>query len=862
MAQAAKIIDITQSYVPIDPATYPVPLHGTRKEDTPIDTAPIVAYQGWNFLPTGYGYKSYFGTADRFASTPLTSRVNKIFIVQSATYDNTLVALCEDGIWLNYGSSWFHSKVLTFDSDFTKEWTYAVVGTEVYCYRAQNPILYRIYLGSLGSPEAVPGYNYTDTANPINPNFVTALSTGAGAALPVGLYQIKLAVRNAAGEISQFLTIEITLAQAAVDIQLLFPHVPDSDYVLYYVAPDNSISMSLVLGNNDFGTVQLSLVSFVPMADFVSENTLVEEITPTFLNMEGQQGIFAAGMRLAFWDSANSIAWSSIDDAGDYTPSIQTLAGSAIFSQVVGRITHVLPHGDGFIIYSAKSIVLVRQDESATFLWDPTQLVEGAGVAYPMQVTASYPNLKHFAFTNIGIAEIEEGRLKWIVPELYDTLKNMDSPVYLQVVQGRYLFFQIIDDGFLFNRVVFTTGYVPSETFTLTTTPLAEDLFNAYVSGGAGLQDVLANLASNRYDQGPARVANGRLADDEDSPWYRSEYDLILPNNPPSEIETWEATTCTQTLEMIPSISYDEDGWLNPPTTTLEKTSFTDILQIIPIARETFNGIQEAQRAYVNAILARTQEITTAGPWTSIGNEKIYGGGTRLPAEGETIISSAVCAMGRFPYTLLPGYIKVGSCETTITAFWVEAVDIETLIKNTDDRDYNWKKGGYSFDAPSVPADLFPGMDAACESIGLEACPFSSDPYWPNLAGNTSRHCQLPGENCNGSAAEAWVFVTDLYWGEHVTTSKRKGSNRIAEIVQGIFGTVTVTLRHSGWSYSVDGEENFVPRPNNVDCWIPDYHEPDKSPSTPGATYEPPELIIGPIFNTASVPPLSFDDID
>lgn len=53
----------------------------------------------------------------------------------------------------------------------------------------------------------------------------------------------------------------------------------------------------------------------------------IQTAVPTFLNMEGQMGIFRADNRLGFWDSDNAIAWSSALDKMDFKPDVTTFAG-------------------------------------------------------------------------------------------------------------------------------------------------------------------------------------------------------------------------------------------------------------------------------------------------------------------------------------------------------------------------------------------------------------------------------------------------------------------------------------------------------------------------------------------------------
>ena len=208
MAQKAQVIDVTKSYIPGDPNAFPENLVNTSQEDGEEKTPAVMPFEGYNFLPTPYGYRSYFGTTSRLDVPQVPARVQFILSYQSDTFINNLIALCEDGIWIidptANTNTWKHVVVHTYDSEVFEEWTYCVIENTVYMYKQGKSSVY-----------------YTSNTDDV----------------PNGL--------------------------------------------------------------------SISIPSF----------------TPSFLNMSGQLGIFWAGTRLGFWDSANSIAWSSNLELGNFTPS-------------------------------------------------------------------------------------------------------------------------------------------------------------------------------------------------------------------------------------------------------------------------------------------------------------------------------------------------------------------------------------------------------------------------------------------------------------------------------------------------------------------------------------------------------------
>lgn len=347
MAQTAKFIDVTRSFLPIDPNAYPETMHGTTKEDAPETRIPANAYIGHNFLPTSYGYKSYFGTNGKLEIDDLASRVDFIFIFQNESRDNKLIALCDDGIWIKDGSvsgAWTHVHTVVPDVNpaVHYDWTYVIISDELYCYQQGMPNYQKIV-----SSATVPGY-------------------------------------------------------------------------------------------------------------------IVTSVVPTFLNMDGQMGIFQAGGRLGYWDSADSVSWSNLDDLGDFEPSIETLAGNTLFTDVKGRIISIVPHGQGFIIYASASVVYIEANTEATFEWKPQVILKDTGIAYPLEVCSAIPNTLHFAYTNTGLYKISKAQPEIIVPEVTDYLKEANGPVYPRVLQGRYLFLQLFDDNYITGLASFKDVVVPA----------------------------------------------------------------------------------------------------------------------------------------------------------------------------------------------------------------------------------------------------------------------------------------------------------------------------------------------------------------------------------------------------------------
>lgn len=364
--QSTKIIDVTRSFVPVAPDAFPETMHIASKEDGQEKAKEVVVFEGYNFMPTSYGYKSYFGTTSKLDIDAISSRVDYLLILQSSSFVNIAVALCEDGIWTKRADStgaWEQEVTLAIpDEGIHYDWSYCFLDNDFFAYRASSPSYYR----------------FSNIARVVTEGEIAS-------ALPT----------------------------------ILEPNTSHPANAFY-------------------------------------------SVTPTFLNMAGQIGIFKAGSRLGFWDSANSIAWSSIDDYAEFTPAVLTMAGSSVFSEVQGRITVILDMADGFVVYSTKSITMIARDDSGTMQWDPLVLLKEAGVAFKREACKGDTPLTQYAYTSKGLIKVEGNKASTIVEELSDFLKESKQPVFLTLLENRYLFLEILDGEYVDGLVSFTTKTIPT----------------------------------------------------------------------------------------------------------------------------------------------------------------------------------------------------------------------------------------------------------------------------------------------------------------------------------------------------------------------------------------------------------------
>lgn len=345
MSLFPKIIDVSQGYFPCDPNSFPANLQFTAQEDSPVKTAPILLYDGWNILPTAYGYRSYFGLTSKIDVSALTSRCDGLLVFQTSTYANKIYAMCEDGLWTLSAGTWTHSYTLSVPAVGSHlEWTWCIIENTLYMYRQSNTVVYKVI---------------------------------------------------ANGTLSSF--------------------------------------------------------------------------TPSFLTMAGQMGIFRANGRLGFWDSANSVSWSSLFDHSDFTPSLSTLAGNRIFNAVIGRIVVIRAKSDGFVIYCTRRIVGVRYITTGTLLWDADAITDDIGIAYPKQSTTGITDSDQYFYGGGALYAIgqynqvsKSTQLVPVFPEIVDFLRETRDPVFLEFFGGRFLYLYVIDNRYIDGMVHFEEHTVPT----------------------------------------------------------------------------------------------------------------------------------------------------------------------------------------------------------------------------------------------------------------------------------------------------------------------------------------------------------------------------------------------------------------
>lgn len=862
MAQVAKIIDLTKSFVPVDGRTFPENFYVQKIEDHPVDTAPIVAYQGYNFLPTAYGYKSYFGTGAALGIEALTSKVDKLFIYQTQEYENFLVALCEDGIWVKNAESagaWTHQVDLPIvDEDIRFDWTYCVIEKGLYCYRANGEVVYFLH----------PDINQFWEATPAPTIALTTSQLAVASSVPNGDYNYYFAVKLPSGAYTEktpatavtisggpkAVTLAITTNLTAYSKVRVYRQLVSGGNITYW--DETPTAPTFFITDLNLETTQI--ISF---PDYEAQQVGVDvdsfrSFTPSFLNMEGQHGIFRSGQRLGFWDSENSVSWSSIDDLSEFTPSVETLAGSAIFGDVTGRITTIVPHGEGFIIYSKKSIVWVRRNVAATFQWDPLVVLTSVGVAFPEEVCAGNPDTVHYAWTSAGLYKIENGKPEVIVPELTDFLKDMELPLFMELLQGRYLCLQLLDPDYVDGKVVLSTSGIPPFTFTL--------------PNGAGEEDLPASPITLTGTDACSTIDIGKLAHGTQgaiqagltgnaakkagisySPVYRAYFSQAGGGDPDNL--TWTATPCS-----IANLSGTPNPYPMSPANQLSgKLSFAtqttaqkidagtswDPLQFYQAQLAIWEEGNKKRKALLQKILARSHESSVE----ATGQSSCTPSG---PTEG-------YCDLGDWIADVSYPHWGINSCSFWVTRYIIAKMHIQTYTTQqtvctpevngiAPSTTFFWSMDFANGNNPNSGnvGSLGEGLSTAV-SWGWPNHPLQNQhqygTYYSNNAGQNLRIMQIDscptGYHAQNSIGvpvgnmQATIIDTCIPNVAKYTKTQINRARNIGQLSTGVFGVDTGLLILIGWNRrNPDGSTTFVSRSSST-CTIPDQATPPSGPS-------------------------------
>jgi hypothetical protein len=153
--------------------------------------------------------------------------------------------------------------------------------------------------------------------------------------------------------------------------------------------------------------------------DFATKNLV--GVTLTALIPAQVLGIVAVQGYLLAW-SAASIAWSSLIDPTDFTPSLVTGAGGGAVQGARGDIVACVSHTIGLVIYTNQNAVAAPASGNARYPFNFRELVASGGLASLDLVTWDANSGNHYVYTSSGLQLISLQQTQTVFPELTDFL--------------------------------------------------------------------------------------------------------------------------------------------------------------------------------------------------------------------------------------------------------------------------------------------------------------------------------------------------------------------------------------------------------------------------------------------------------
>lgn len=148
-----------------------------------------------------------------------------------------------------------------------------------------------------------------------------------------------------------------------------------------------------------------------------------ELVTLTGLTATGIVGITESrGYLIAY--STNAVAWSSLINPTDFTPSLQTGAGGGNVQSIKGVITCGAPTSNGFILYTAQNAVAVLYTNNAQYPFNFNECIGAGGISTLERVTFDSDSGNNYAYTSFGMQVIKAKSAETILADVTDFLSG------------------------------------------------------------------------------------------------------------------------------------------------------------------------------------------------------------------------------------------------------------------------------------------------------------------------------------------------------------------------------------------------------------------------------------------------------
>lgn len=181
------------------------------------------------------------------------------------------------------------------------------------------------------------------------------------------------------------------------------------------VSPDVQVTTSYVNGQ--------TYIFFSGYGAFVydSDSKTLQSVAFTGLTITDILGVFESnGYNVAY--TATALAWSSLQDPTDFTPSVITGAGGGQLEDAKGAITVGLNISGGFIVYCEQNAVAATYTGNIQFPFTFREVPGSGGVSAPEFVTWQSNLGYHYVWSTLGLQQLDRLSCKLVFPEASDFL--------------------------------------------------------------------------------------------------------------------------------------------------------------------------------------------------------------------------------------------------------------------------------------------------------------------------------------------------------------------------------------------------------------------------------------------------------
>jgi len=146
-------------------------------------------------------------------------------------------------------------------------------------------------------------------------------------------------------------------------------------------------------------------------------------ISLTGLTIANIIGICAANGYMIAW-TATAVSWSSLTQATNFVPNIQTGAGGGAVAAAKGDIQFCLAIGGGFMIYCTNNIVGASYTANTSYPYIIAESTGSGGIDSIYNVAYQSTLPYHVALTTAGIQQVQISSCTPIMPEVSDFLTS------------------------------------------------------------------------------------------------------------------------------------------------------------------------------------------------------------------------------------------------------------------------------------------------------------------------------------------------------------------------------------------------------------------------------------------------------